>query len=123
MLCSCREPAAPSPANCLDLVIGDVGCKSWGHTGTQLSVVGGAVVFESVSSYNQVRILEQADHVEADGHPVDIDGFWMVPIKPDGAIEGRCVTNLFHEVAKAANGVGPKFQDTELGFPKVFFLD
>jgi len=59
------------------------------RAGVELVTAEEGAIFESLASYDEVGSVQEGAPVVAAGAAVEVDGYWMVPIKPKGAVELR----------------------------------
>eukprot|EP00445_Apocalathium_hangoei_P066758 CAMPEP_0204109716 /NCGR_PEP_ID=MMETSP0361-20130328/1458_1 /ASSEMBLY_ACC=CAM_ASM_000343 /TAXON_ID=268821 /ORGANISM="Scrippsiella Hangoei, Strain SHTV-5" /LENGTH=1008 /DNA_ID=CAMNT_0051059521 /DNA_START=92 /DNA_END=3115 /DNA_ORIENTATION=+ len=71
------------------------------EAGTELIVAVETTLFESPTSYTDLGVVAQGKVVVATGAPVEAEGFYMVPIKPRGAVELQNVRAVAVPKAKA----------------------
>merc|ERR1719433_424417 len=47
------------------------------------------IIFESPESSKAIGKFSAGQQIQADGEPVQVDGFTMLPIKPEGAVQKK----------------------------------
>jgi len=101
------EPAAPAPkpraAAATAPAPKDV------VAGTDLVAAEAGAIFESFTSYDEIGSVKEGSAHVAAGPPKEVDGYWMVPIKPKGTVELRIMRVVAAAPsAKASKGSGGK---------------
>jgi hypothetical protein len=110
------EPTTPMPAPKPKVAATAAPAPQAVAAGAELVAAEEGAIFESLDSYDEVGPISVGQMLVAAGSAIEVDGYWMVPIKPKGAVELRILRAVVAPPSeKPSKGKGGKTDKSNSG--------